>query len=50
MQAQKTGDTIQVVGSTDILFSDYGIPKPDAPGISTQDHGLLEFDLHFTKG
>ena len=50
MQAQKTGDTIQVVGSTDILFSDYGIPKPNAPGISTQDHGLLEFDLHFTKG
>jgi polyisoprenoid-binding protein YceI len=50
MQAQKTGDTIQVVGSTDILFSDYGIPKPDAPGVTTQDHGLLEFDLHFTKG
>jgi polyisoprenoid-binding protein YceI len=50
VQAQKTGDTIQVVGSTEILFSDYGIPKPNAPGISTQDHGLLEFDLHFTKG
>ena len=50
MQAQKTGDTIQVVGSTDILFADYGIPKPNSPGVTTQDHGLLEFDLHFTKG
>ena len=50
MEAQKTGDTIRVVGSTDIRFSDYGIPEPDAPGISTQDHGLLEFDLHFAKG
>ena len=48
VQAQKNGDTIQVVGSTDIVFADYGIPLPDAPGITTQDHGLLEFDLHFT--
>ena len=46
VQAQQTGDTIQVVGSTDIVFADYGIPDPSTPGISTQDHGLLEFDLH----
>jgi polyisoprenoid-binding protein YceI len=50
LQARKTGDTIQVVGSTDIVFADYGIPKPNAPGVTTQDHGLLEFDLHFVKG
>ena len=47
VQAQQNGDTIQVVGSTDIVFADYGIEDPSTTGISTQDHGLLEFDLHF---
>ena len=47
VQAQQTGATIQVVGSTDIVFADYGIPDPSTTGVSTQDHGLLEFDLHF---
>jgi polyisoprenoid-binding protein YceI len=47
VQAQQSGDTIQVVGSTDIVFADYGIPDPSTAGISTQEHGLLEFDLHF---
>jgi polyisoprenoid-binding protein YceI len=46
VQAQQTGHTIQVVGRTDIVFADYGIPDPSTTGISTQDHGLLEFDLH----
>ncbi len=50
VQAKKTGDTFEVVGSTNIVFADYGIPKPNQPGITTQDHGLLEFDLHFAKG
>lgn len=45
VQAQKNGEEIQVVGSTDIVFADFGIPDPSGPGISTQDHGLLEFDL-----
>lgn len=48
VQAQKDGDVIQVVGSTDIEFADYQIPQPDGPGITTQDHGLLEFDLQLT--
>jgi polyisoprenoid-binding protein YceI len=47
VQAQKDGDVIQVVGSTDIVFADYGIDDPSTNGISTQDHGLLEFDLRF---
>jgi polyisoprenoid-binding protein YceI len=47
VQAQQDGDVIQVVGSTDIVFADYGIEDPSTNGISTQDHGLLEFDLHF---
>ncbi len=46
VQAQQSGETIQIVGSTDIVFADYGIPDPSTAGISTQDHGLLEFDLH----
>jgi polyisoprenoid-binding protein YceI len=50
VQAKRSGETFQVVGSTDIVFADYGIPKPNAPGITTEDHGLLEFDLHLTKG
>ena len=41
VQAQKNGDTIQVVGSTDVVFADYGIPQPDNGAVSTQDHGLL---------
>ena len=46
VQAQQSGDTVQIVGSTDIVFADYGIEDPSTAGISTQDHGLLEFDLH----
>ena len=48
VHTQKDGDVIQVVGSTDIQFADYQIPQPDAPGVTTQDHGLLEFDLRLT--
>ena len=50
VQAQQSGDTMQVVGSTDIVFADYGIDDPSTSGISTQDHGLLEFDLHLVPG
>jgi len=49
VQGQKNGDAIQLVGSTDIVFADYQIPQPDAPGVTTRDHGLLEFDLHLTR-
>jgi len=50
VQAQKNGEAVQVVGSTDIVFADFGIPQPDAPGITTQQHGLLEFDLQLSRG
>jgi polyisoprenoid-binding protein YceI len=49
VDAQKNGDTIQIVGRTDITFADYQIPHPNAPGITTQDHGLLEFDLRLVR-
>jgi polyisoprenoid-binding protein YceI len=50
VQAQLNGDVINIVGSTDIVFADYGIPQPDTGGITTQDHGLLEFSLVLTQG
>lgn len=50
VQAQKDGEGIQIVGSTDIVFADYSIPQPDIGGITTQDHGLLEFDLQLSRG
>ena len=40
---------MQIVGTTDIVFADYGLPDPSAPGITTQDHGLLEFDLQLSR-
>jgi len=50
VQAQLNGGEIQIVGSTDIVFADYGIPQPDTNGITTQDHGTLEFSLNLTQG
>ncbi len=34
-----------------VLFSDYSIQNPSLGGfVTTQDHGLLEFLLVFTRG
>ncbi|MET0325514.1 MAG: YceI family protein [Ilumatobacteraceae bacterium] len=44
------GDTLDLVATTDIAFADFSIPDPSAPGISTQDHGLLEVKLTLTGG
>jgi polyisoprenoid-binding protein YceI len=49
VQALLNGDQINIVGSTDIVFADYGIQQPDTGGVTTQDHGLLEFSLVLTK-
>jgi polyisoprenoid-binding protein YceI len=49
VQAVLEGGQIRIVGSTDIVFADYGIPQPDVGGVTTQDHGLLEFSLVLTK-
>lgn len=50
VQAQLSGGVVQIVGSTDIVFSDYDISDPSTAGISTQDHGTLEFSLDLTQG
>ena len=48
--AAKAGGTIEVAGDIPVLFSDYNIQNPSFAGfVTTQDHGLLEFLLVFTR-
>jgi polyisoprenoid-binding protein YceI len=45
------GTQLKVAGDIPVLFSDYNIQNPSLGGfVTTQDHGLLEFLLVFTKG
>ena len=46
LQAQLVGDTIVVVGSSHVVFSDYGVTAPSAPiVVSVEDNGIMEFQL-----
>jgi polyisoprenoid-binding protein YceI len=48
--AKNGGAQIEVAGQIPVLFSDYNIQNPSLGGfVTTQDHGLLEFLLVFTK-
>jgi polyisoprenoid-binding protein YceI len=48
--AKNGGAEIEVAGDIPVLFSDYNIKNPSFAGfVTTQDHGLLEFLLVFTK-
>jgi polyisoprenoid-binding protein YceI len=50
LQAQLTGNTIVVVGSLDVAFSDFGITAPTAPIVlSVDDHGQIELQLFFQR-
>lgn len=49
LQAQRLGDDIEVLGSTTITFDEWGIPNPSFAGITTEDHGELEFRVVFTR-
>ena len=50
LQAQLVGDSIVVVGSSEVAFSDYGVTAPTAPiVVSVEDHGIMEFQLIFTR-
>ena len=50
LQAQLVGDTIVAVGSSEVVFSDYGVTAPSAPiVVSVEDHGIMEFQLIFTR-
>jgi polyisoprenoid-binding protein YceI len=48
--AKNGGNDIEVAGDIPVLFSDYNIQNPSFAGfVTTQDRGLLEFLLVFTK-
>lgn len=50
LEAQRAGDTIVVVGSAPVIFSDYGVTAPTSIAvISVEDHGIMEFQLFFTR-
>jgi polyisoprenoid-binding protein YceI len=48
IQARRTGDTIEVVGSLEIDFADYDIVAPSFGGfVTVEDHGTIELQLTF---
>ena len=50
LTAERAGSQIKVAGDISVLFSDYNIQNPSFAGfVTTQDHGLLEFLLVFSK-
>jgi polyisoprenoid-binding protein YceI len=50
LEAQLTGNTIVVVGSLDVAFSDFGVSAPTAPIVlSVDDNGQMELQLFFKR-
>jgi len=49
VNAAYDNDIIGVQGAIPVLFADFGIPNPSFATVSTEDHGLLEFVLAFTR-
>ncbi len=50
LQAHLVGETVVVVGSIDITFSDYDVEVPESQiVISVEDSGTMEFQLLFTR-
>jgi hypothetical protein len=50
VQAKLENGVVTVVGSLPVLFSDYGMQKPQAMIVlSVDDNGTMEFQLQFTK-
>ncbi|MXY77841.1 MAG: YceI family protein [Acidimicrobiia bacterium] len=50
LEARRAGDTIVVVGSAPVIFSDYGVTAPMSVAvISVEDHGIMEFQLFFAR-
>jgi polyisoprenoid-binding protein YceI len=50
LEAELVGDTIVVVGSTEIVFSDFDVEVPSAPVVvSADDRGVLELQLLFVR-
>jgi polyisoprenoid-binding protein YceI len=49
VQAQWSGNTIQVHTTIPVTFADYGIVPPKSGFVSVEDHGTIEAALIFTK-
>ena len=50
LSAERTSSGIKVQGSIPIKFADWDIPNPSFGSfVTTQNHGVLEFLLNFTK-
>ena len=50
LEARVAGDVVTVVGSLDVLFSDYEIERPQSMRVlSVADNGVMELQLHFTR-
>jgi polyisoprenoid-binding protein YceI len=50
LTAERKGANIEVAGDIPVLFADYNIQNPSIGGfVTTQNHGLLEFLLVFSK-
>jgi polyisoprenoid-binding protein YceI len=49
VEARQVRGTIEVLGQIPVVFADYGIPNPSIGPVSTEDNGLLEFLLVFTR-
>jgi polyisoprenoid-binding protein YceI len=50
LQAERTSAGLEVSGSIPIVFADWGIGNPSFAGfVTTQDHGLLEFLIKFSR-
>ena len=50
LQAQLVGETVVVVGSTEVVFADYDVEVPSAViVVSAEDHGDVEFQLLFVR-
>jgi len=48
LEARLSGDVVTVVGSIPIQFADYAVEPPTSFAIlSVEDHGTMEFQLHF---
>lgn len=45
IEAVYEGGSIRLVGSTTIVFTEWGIPDPSLPGIEVEPDGLLELSL-----
>jgi polyisoprenoid-binding protein YceI len=50
LEAQRLGSVIAVIGSTDVVMTEYGITPPRVgPVLSIDDGGVVEVQLCFTK-